>query len=95
MSSNVNFVFEKVCSMATHFKFKPAEHINNTERPRKFGASRTAIRGATSRSGAKGLLVSEGGCGLIVPSSPTWFSIYLNGIKHLKPVPFALLRLAQ
>jgi len=81
--------------MVTQFEFKPAEHINNTVRPKKFGANRTAIRGATSRLGAERLLVSEGGCGLIVPLSPTWFSIYLNGIKHLKPVPFALLWPAQ
>jgi len=61
--SIVERIYREVGAMASSFRFKPRERINEGELARRFGASRTPVREALNRLVAEGLLTFEAGKG--------------------------------
>ncbi|MBO9356225.1 FCD domain-containing protein [Bordetella petrii] len=53
-----NPVYDRIKAMATTFRLRPGERVNELELARRLGVSRTPVREALSRIAAEGLLVA-------------------------------------
>src|SRR5690606_41118289 len=51
-------VYERIKAMATTFRLRPGERVNELELARRLGVSRTPVREALNRIAAEGFLVA-------------------------------------